>query len=217
MNTSPSESMVEQRRKFSGMFFGVLIGIAFREAVAPIREDFRAAAGPATITITILMGLVFFLTAMRFLFGNELHLSRISNDPNGWIWFMDFMIVAFEGFILISLGGICSNTHINQFFYLLSFLYALDVAWIAGVQALLGRFVPSLRRGSIPWRWAWINLAALVCMLIFWLISYINGYKDWVYVAILFTINLFAFYKDVAENLLEFQGEDRGSRPSPVS
>jgi hypothetical protein len=154
--------------------------------------------------VTLSMAIVFFLTSLRFLWGNEEHLSAISMNATGHVWFLDFFVVAFEGLLIIFLGGLCSKHQSLDlayigFYKLLTFIYLLDIVWIAIVQARLGKWIPHFKREgiAIPWKWLKINTLAVLWMFCVWLLTPGTVYEWQISSLLIACINARAFYQDV--------------------
>ncbi len=205
----------DPRSRFAGLFYGVLIGIAFQEAVTPIRADFRLEDGPTLATIVL--ALVFFLTSVRFLYGNELHLAQVKQHDNGWVWLIDFAVIVFEAFVMIFLGGICSKQESAVlarygFFRVLAVLYAIDILWIVLLQWLPTKlsdwnfypheFWKKVERDNVQLQWAGINLAALVLMGLVSVAAHDVYSHTSSLIAMLF-INFAAFILDVKELIVQ--------------
>src|SRR5438876_5029123 len=94
----PDRSFQAERRNLvSSAFIGLLIALAFGEAVGPVRESVRSFG----LTLgTAMLFLAFFLTIMRFFIGAILHLvsPELVTMP-GRVWFFDFMVITIESVV----------------------------------------------------------------------------------------------------------------------
>lgn len=136
----------------------MLIGLAYQEMLAPVRDSVRVSGLTAG---TMFLAFTFFLTSMRFFIGNQLHLLsdnilRIRGD----IWLFDFLIITLQTILLCFLGGV-SSVEINRithvgFFGLLIALYTLDIGWVV-CQWVFGLLVTGWKRPFLPWAWAVLN------------------------------------------------------------
>lgn len=154
----------ERRNDVSSIFVGMLVALAYAEAIPPVREAVRAGRTSATLA---LFG-VFFLVSLRFFIGAHLHLiSRELAGLPGAVWFYDFCWIVAETVVLVFMGGVASVEASRQarlgLAELLLLLYAMDVAWI-GSQWVLGRLLRGWRR-PVPWAWAALNAALGVAIL----------------------------------------------------
>jgi hypothetical protein len=159
------------RRDILPSFFVVaLVGIAYQEMVGAVRDSVRA-HGFSLGTIVLMV--IFFLTAMRFFVGNQLHLqSDRMQVIKGSVWFIDLMVIVLESTLLLFLGGLssleASLASPVGFFWLLTVLYLVDVVWIFW-QWVMHRLSPAWKREFIPWPWAALNaFLAMVMLAIYW-------------------------------------------------
>lgn len=163
----PTGQKNERRNLVSTIFVVILIGLAYQEMVAPLRESVRAHG----ITLgTAILFVVFFLTSMRFFVGNQLHLmSEGLLKMKGEVWFFDLMVIVLQTTILIFLGGVTSVQASRGgrlgFFDLLTALYLIDVLWILS-QWVLGQTLKGWRRSFIPWAWCLLNAALIAGMVV---------------------------------------------------
>jgi hypothetical protein len=163
LRSSPTQN--EKRNLLSSIFVTILLGIAFQEMISPARESFRT-NGPSLALIAYLG--VFFLTALRFFIGAQLHL--LSDDllkQGGKAWFFDFSVISIEMIIMAFMGGVASPQTSQAaritFVGFLVALLALDIIWILA-QWALGKTWSSWRRSFIPWRWAILNTALVLSL-----------------------------------------------------
>ena len=197
------------RNALSGVLMTVLIGVAFQEMVTPVRESVRTSG----ITLgTSLLAMIFFLTSMRFFIGNQLHL--LNEDllaMRGLVWFYDLIMITLQTVIIVFLGGVSSFEATTgakiTFVDMLIILYVIDVFWI-GSQWLFAKFFgASWRRAHIPWGWAILNSAQILCLLALHYLC--SEMYTGIGVIALAAINMVAFlvdvflldYYDVFENL----------------
>lgn len=158
---------IENRNLISSIFVVILIGLAYQEVIAPVRESVRVSG----ITIgTAILFAVFFMTSMRFFIGNQLHLMSegLAKMKSG-VWFYDLMIIILQTVVMVFLGGV-SSVEENRiarigFIELIIALYTLDVLWIIS-QWLLGMFARSWKRDFVPWAWCILNTALIACMIL---------------------------------------------------
>lgn len=163
----PKKQQIERRNFLSSIFVVILIGLAYQEMVAPVRESVRVSG----ITLgTVVLFTIFFLTSMRFFMGNQLHLMSDSLvKMKGVVWFYDLMVIIFQTTIMVFLGGEASveasRTAQIGFVELLIALYAVDVLWIIS-QWVLGKTVKGWRRSFIPWAWGILNSLLILSMIL---------------------------------------------------
>lgn len=158
--------LAEKRNLISSIFITMLIGLAYNEMFAPVRQSVRSSG--LTLGTFVLVS-VFFFTSMRFFIGNQLHLlSDALVRMRGDVWFYDFLVITIETSLLAFLGGV-SSVEVSRalrvgFVELLIALYVVDVVWVIS-QWIIGRLFPSWRREFIPWAWALLNSALVICLL----------------------------------------------------
>jgi len=186
----------EKRNLLSSFFVTLLIGIAYQEMISSVRLSVREFG--ITLETSILMA-VFFLTSMRFFIGNQFHLlSKSLIKMPGLVWFYDLMIIIIQSVVLIFLGGVVSYEMGPKiqvaFIPLLIALYGIDILWIIS-QWLLGKYLPSWRRESIPWGWAIIN-SILIAGILSLCCSAGNRYPTLILAGLL-GLSLVAFVADV--------------------
>ena len=156
---------VDRRNVISSVFLGILVALAYQEAVPPVRESVRE---HGVTFASFALFIIFFLTSMRFFIGMQLHLldPHIATLP-GLLWLYDFAVFLAENTTFIFMAGVASvdasRTARFGFIELLLFLYAIDVIWVCS-QWLLGKIHPLWCRKIIPWAWALINAAAIISM-----------------------------------------------------
>jgi hypothetical protein len=63
--------LTNKRKLISSIFITMLIGISYKEMLAPVSNSVRASGFTAG---TMFLAIIFFLTSMRFFIGNQLHL-----------------------------------------------------------------------------------------------------------------------------------------------
>lgn len=155
-------TLAGKRNLISSVFIAMLIGLAYQEMLAPVRDSVRASGLTAG---TLFLAFTFFFTSMRFFIGNQLHLLSDSVlCLRGDMWLFDFLVITLQTVLLCFLGGV-SSVEVNRiahigFFGLLIALYALDVGWVV-CQGLLGLCVPAWKRAFVPWAWAILNAGLL--------------------------------------------------------
>lgn len=196
------------RNVLSGVLISVLIGLAFQEMVAPVRDSVRSVG---FTWATFLIAVIFFLTSVRFFIGNQLHL--LNEDllaMSGFVWFYDLVWILLQTLVLVFLGGVASYEATSiasvSFVTMLIVLFVIDVFWICS-QWLLGNLLPGWKREFIPWGWAILNSSQVICLLFlkFVVANIYEGFGLFFLVA----INIVAFvvdillldYYDVFENL----------------
>jgi hypothetical protein len=161
------KQQTERRNFLSSIFVVILIGLAYQEMVAPIRESVRSSG----VTLgTVILFSVFFLTSMRFFMGNQLHLmSEGLLKMKGEVWFYDLMVIIFQTTTMVFLGGVSSVEASRSakigFVELLVALYAIDVLWILS-QWGLGKVLKDWRRSFIPWAWGILNTVLIIGMVL---------------------------------------------------
>lgn len=186
---------IEKRNLLSSIFMVMLIGLAYQEMVAPVRESLRLSG--ITLGIVLLFS-IFFMTSMRFFMGNQLHLLSDSLvRMKGKVWLFDLMVIIFQTTIMVFWGGVCSvevsrNAKIGFVDYLIA-LYCVDVLWITS-QWTFGKFLKDWKRSFIPWAWGVLNLILIICIAILRLI--VDIYSD-VGLILLTILNGVAFIVDV--------------------
>lgn len=196
MSAESSEKRSKRREVLPSFFVVILIGIAYQEMVTVVRDSVRSQG--FTFGTTVLF-LIFFLTAMRFFVGNELHLqSEEMQMIGGFVWFFDLMFIIFQTTIIIFLGGLASLESSAAspvgFFWLLIILYGVDVFWVV-LQALFSRLSIYWRRKSVPWSWGFLNTALIVSMLAtYWISGSFYGKPA---LAILGVLNALGFIIDM--------------------
>lgn len=168
MNLDAYQRAMGHRNLLSELFIVLLVGLAYQEMVAPVRESFRT---DGLTWETIALVLIFILTTLRFFFGGLLHL--VHEDllkMDGRVWFTDFAVIALEMLILIFLGGVTSldatvHARIGFIDYLI-FLLAIDILWVVVIQWLCGKMFTAWKR-PVLWKWAQLNLTlGLILLLI---------------------------------------------------
>jgi len=144
----------------AGIFITALIAIAYQEMVNVVRDSVREHG----ITFgTTALAIIFSLTTIRFLVGNQLHLiSEAVQSMPGPLWFYDLIIIMAQTVAMIFLGGLASleislRLHI-AFFDILAVVFILDIFWILS-QWVLGRLITGCKRSFVPWGWLWLNIA----------------------------------------------------------
>lgn len=155
----------EKRNLISSIFVVILIGLAYQEMVAPVRESVKSSG--ITLGTAILFS-VFFLTSVRFFIGNQLHLlSESLLKMKGVVWFYDLMVIITQTTVMVFLGGVASvemsRTARIGFVELLIVLYSIDVVWIVS-QWGLGKVLRHWRRSFIPWAWGILNALLILSM-----------------------------------------------------
>ncbi|HVT17276.1 MAG TPA: hypothetical protein VHQ90_14000 [Thermoanaerobaculia bacterium] len=192
-----AERMAKRRNTLTSIFMAMLISIAFREMVGSVRISVRA-HGLTFSNLTFCA--LFFLTSLRFFVGNLFHLMSpdLVTAP-GRVWLYDFFVIVIQSTLLIFLGGVSSLDETRAspigFFWLLIWLYLLDVLWI-GSQWLLARFSSSCRRSHYPWRWFILNLTLIGLMLSLFRASRGDVYSQ-ISLAILLVLTASAFIVDI--------------------
>lgn len=152
-----------KRNLISSVFIAMLIGLAYQEMLAPVRDSVRTAGFTFG---TLSLAFTFFFTSMRFFIGNQLHLLNDNTlRLRGDVWIYDFLIITLQTVILCFLGGV-SSVEVNRiahvgFLGLLIALYLLDIAWVVS-QWTLGRLIKQWRRESLPWPWAVLNTLTVI-------------------------------------------------------
>lgn len=188
----------ERRNLLAQLFVVLLIGLAYQEMIPPVRDTVRQQG----ITFpTIALFAVFFLTSLRFFIGAQLHLVDENITRGGsYVWLFDFIIIAFEMIIFVFLGGLTSlqanaGAHFD-FVQLLMFIYVVDILWVV-LQFALEKAHSNWARASIPWKWAAINLGALVIIVpvYFSTVGAFTTLGLW----ILLIVNTIAFVLDVIQ------------------
>jgi hypothetical protein len=164
--------------------------------ITSVRESVRTSG--FTLETFLLMS-VFFLTAMRFFVGNQLHLlSESLVTMPGLVCFYDLMIIIIQSVVLAFLGGVSSVEANRQtsvdFVQLLIILYVIDVAWIIS-QWILGKILPKWRRVFIPWAWGILNSILVICIQAFRF--FVNDIYSTFGIVVLFVLNLIGFIIDV--------------------
>lgn len=160
-------SLVAKRNLISSVFIAMLIGLAYQEMLAPVRDSVRASGLTAG---TLFLAFIFFLTSMRFFIGNQLHLlSDNVLRVRGDMWLFDFLVITLQTVLLCFLGGV-SSVEVNRiahvgFYGLLVALYAIDIGWVL-LQWVLGICVPGWKRTFVPWAWATLNSAVVVVIVV---------------------------------------------------
>ena len=158
VRSGKTPDLAEKRSIITSIFIAMLLGIAYSEAIPPIRESIRSSG--LTLS-TVLLGLTFFFVSMRFFIGNQLHLlSKSVIETRGDVWLFDLLVITFETVMLCFLGGLAA-IHINRrvsidFVDILIALYIIDIAWVLS-QKLLGVLIKCWERKFIPWAWALLN------------------------------------------------------------
>ncbi len=155
-----------RREIISCGFITILTGLAYAEMISTVQSSIRTNG----ITFgTLVLFVVFFLTALRMFIGNQLHLKDISVDKvPGKMWLFDFSAIVIETTILIFMAGVCSielsiKSEIG-FIELLLMLYITDIIWICS-RWTVGKFVSSWQ-AKIPWKWAGQNAVLVLAILI---------------------------------------------------
>jgi hypothetical protein len=153
----------EKRNLLAGIFITALIAIAYQEMVNVVRESVRAHG----ITFgTAALGIIFSLTTIRFLVGNQLHLiSEPVQSMPGLLWFYDLVVILLQTVAMIFLGGLASREVSLGFRFafvdILVVVFVLDIFWILS-QWALGRLFKRCKRSFIPWGWCYINIAMVI-------------------------------------------------------
>jgi hypothetical protein len=161
------DSLLRERRNVvSSVFISVLIGIAYQEMLDPVRDSIRA---HGLRLQTVLLAVAFLLTSLRFFIGNQLHLlSPRTLSLRGDLWLFDFAFITIQSLLFCFLGGLSSpeaNAEARiDFYQFLVVIYLIDLAWIVS-QAVIGQFIPKMKRSFIPLAWAWLNAAALAAII----------------------------------------------------
>lgn len=190
------KKQAEKRYLVSTFFVALLIGLAYQEMVAPVREAVRASG----ITFsTFALVAIFFFVSVRFFIGNQLHLlsDGLAKLP-GLVWLYDLMIIIIQCVVLVFMGGdstVAQNQNaVIDFVDLLITLYVIDVLWIIS-QWVLGKILPSWKRGFLPWVWGVLNAVLVIFILI--LRSIVGDVYSTTGLMWLFGLNFIAFVVDV--------------------
>lgn len=196
IRSGKDSSLIERRNIIASVFIAMLIGIAYSEMFAPVRDSVRSGGITAG---TLFLAFTFFFTSMRFFIGNQLHLlSENVVKMRGDMWLYDFLMITFQTLLLCFLGGL-SAVPVNRavsvdFIDLLVALYCVDVAWILS-QWFLGVVVRPWKRPFIPWAWAVMN-SVLICVILGLPICFTDTFSTWA-LASLFVANVVAFILDI--------------------
>lgn len=157
------KEQAEKRFLVSTFFVALLIGLAYQEMVAPVREAVRTSG----ITFgTFALVAIFFFVSVRFFIGNQLHLlsGGLAKLP-GLVWLYDLMFIVVQCVVLVFMGGdstVAQNQNaVIDFVDLLVTLYIIDVLWIIS-QWVLGKIQPSWKRGFLPWVWGVLNATLVI-------------------------------------------------------
>jgi len=164
-------ALLEKRQIISSLFIAMLLGIAYQEMLAPVRDEVRQHGLSWSIA---LLGLSFVFLSMRFFIGNQLHLmSDAVRTARGDVWLFDFVVIVIETALLCFLGGVTApqlNRGIPITFYHLTITICLvDVGWVL-LQWGLGGALKAWRRSFFPFSWAILNLsvAAISWLMLRW-------------------------------------------------
>jgi hypothetical protein len=191
-------SKPEKHNLLVGIFVAALIAIAYQEMVNAVREsmrDYGASFGTTALAI------IFFLTTIRFLVGNQLHLiSEPIQSMSGLLWFYDLMIILLQTVAMVFLGGLASlqvNLRLRiGFLDILVVVFILDILWILS-QWALGRLFIKYKRKFIPWGWLYLNIGMVGALVT----SYAIWGKGPMYsnlgLALILSANVLAFVVDV--------------------
>jgi CDP-diglyceride synthetase len=97
------KKQVESRFLVSTFFVALLIGLAYQEMIAPVREAVRT-SGITFSTFALVS--IFFLTSIRFFIGNQLHLlSESLTKMPGLVWLYDLMVIVTQCVVLVFMAG----------------------------------------------------------------------------------------------------------------
>lgn len=191
-----SKGQIEKRNLISSVFIAMLIGVAYQEMIASVRDSIRGSG--LTLSEAALFT-VFLLTSLRFFIGNQLHLlNRALVEMKGYVWFFDFIIITVQSILLCFLGGasnidICRTARIGFLEILLS-LYILDVLWIL-TQWALGLAMRTWKRRFVPFAWGILNSLLIVSLIVARIV--VGDIYSELGLIIIGLLNVVAFFADV--------------------
>lgn len=207
--SSSDDPLAERRNLISTIFLDLLVAVAYSEMVAPVWDSLGGAHRAATL---LLFG-IFFLTSIRFVIGNYVHLTGLDPALGSKVWFHDFAWLALQSLLLIAMGHVCSVEESAKgpigFVGLLILLYSVDIGWISS-QWALGRLSSPWRRPKIPWQWAILNLL-LIGGIALARVGFADLYAP-VSMSVLFGLSVVGFIVDVFE--VDYAGLFRRRRPA---
>ncbi|PYL63297.1 MAG: hypothetical protein DMF24_00835 [Verrucomicrobia bacterium] len=188
----------EKRNLLAGIFITALVAIAYQEMVNAVRESVREHG--ITFGTTALV-IIFFVTTIRFLVGNQLHLisERVQSMP-GLLWFYDLLIILGQTVAMMFLGGLASlelSLRLQiAFLDILVVVFVLDIFWILS-QWALGRLFSKCKRDSVPWGWLYLNIGMVAVLIIPYAIWGKGPMYSNLGLALILAANVLAFMVDV--------------------
>jgi hypothetical protein len=170
------EHKVELRRA-AELLLSFLVAVAFHEAMRLVSESLKTdGLSWDRLAEMLTLPLVFFLTAVRFFIGNQLHLMKesfkeVDARSSYSIWYFDLMVMTLESATLIFLGTVATLEASSRskigFISALIFLLLLDVLWLL-VRAAAGcrKSWKHCKPEAQNWLWALLNVALVVAMFV---------------------------------------------------
>lgn len=160
-----NEIGARKRKNLGSLFLTVLVGLSYPELISTINKPINSGD---ILLADVLLPVTFFFISVRFYIGNYLFLESDAVDElHGFNWLFDVIIIMLQSLVIIYLAKTASleasKSSVVGFIDLLIVLYSIDVAWIL-CQWLFGLIYPTLRRRSVPWGWAVLNVAIVVAM-----------------------------------------------------
>ncbi|HET7784518.1 MAG TPA: hypothetical protein VFL36_00980 [Myxococcales bacterium] len=154
-----AQKLRELRCEASWLFVDLLAAVAFHEMATAVMESWHHQGSAPGRAACVFLALAFVATAVRFTYGNALHLASLCDkEGNGDVWFTDFCVILTESVLLIFLGHACrideSLLPDPAFLVLGSALLAMDILWVKARN-----LSPSARMPNAWWR---LNLSLLV-------------------------------------------------------
>jgi hypothetical protein len=135
---SPLVDRAGEKRNVAVTFTGFLIGLAYQEAVRPVRVVLES--GDFT-TVTAALVTTFFVLGLSTFFGAYFHFLVAPWTGLDWVW--NFLVVVVSAVFLVFMGGVCTekastdNAPWGMFRWVLAY-NALMVVW---ALAILGRLM----------------------------------------------------------------------------
>jgi len=148
----------------TNFFITVLTGIAFKKAVDSLMDMINEGSLQLYVANSWVLPLVFFITLIRFSFGNIAHAFHLSGthsrvSPLIILYDLTFIIVEF---LLLSIMGSIFHTKEILFVTLLIILFLTDAIWI-------GTMIPMACVGwrpQVPYIWGVLNTCVAAILLI---------------------------------------------------
>jgi hypothetical protein len=150
----PENPRVLQRNAAATAFIGILVGLAFQEAVVPVRTSVST-SGPSFVTGCLF--LIFLLVSLAAFIAAYYSLILGNFERLGWL--LQFSMHVLSSVVLIFMGGVASaeaSAAARYGFIDLLFLYALigagwSVATLVALPRALRRFLAPYTRVAMAW------------------------------------------------------------------